>query len=213
MAAAAPALGVDQAKLLAIYERNREQAHDIAVEASPVANAVIRFMERRQQWDGTATDLLDELEDGGYVSEAAMRRNVWPKAPNALSNALRRLQPNLLGAGIAVEFDRSGKSRTIKLDQVANASSSSSSSSQMPADQGKHGDDPRQRRSSSSSPASSRPGSASDQRKRRLRDGHDGHDGPSPTHSRRGRVRTFPMFGPNGERIIYPAEDFDEESA
>jgi hypothetical protein len=212
MAAASPAMATDQTKLLAIYERNRQQAHDIAVEASPVASAVIRFMEqRRRTWDGTATELLDELEGGDYVSEATMRRNVWPKAPNALSNTLRRLQPNLLSAGIAVEFERSGTRRAIKLDQVGDAASSSSSPSQMPVDQGKRGDDPRHRRSSSSSPASSRLGRVSDQRKRRLRDGRDGHDGPSPTHPGRGRLRTLPMVGPDGERLTHPDEEIWDE--
>jgi hypothetical protein len=208
MAAAAPALGTDEAKLLAIYERNREQAHDIAVEASPVASAIIRFMEQQQRWDGTATKLLDELEDGtyAYVSEATMRRKVWPKGPNALSNALRRLQPNLLGAGISVEFDRSSRTRTIKLEQMGNASSSSSSSSQTPADQRKRGDDhdddpgvaddgPQQGdgHRPASSPASSLPKRGAEQRKRKFRDGRDGHDGRSRTRSGRGRLRTVPM--------------------
>jgi hypothetical protein len=218
MVAAAPALGVDQAKLLAIYERNREQAHDIAVEASPVASAVVRFMEQRQRWKGTATQLLNDLEDAGYVSEATMRRRVWPKAPNALSNALRRLQPNLLGIGISVEIGRSSQRRGIEMHKVTNPSSSSSSSSQTPADQGKRGDDPRQRPLPASSPpssssrGSSHPGSTSDQRKRRSRDGHDGHDGLSLIHSRHGhgRPRTAPIVGPDGKRIIYPPEDFDD---
>ena len=40
------------------------------------------------------------------VSEA-MRRSVrWPKAPNALSNAIRRMTPDLRAAGIELQFSR-----------------------------------------------------------------------------------------------------------
>jgi hypothetical protein len=36
-----------------------------------------------------------------------MRRSVrWPKAPNALSNALRRMASNLRAAGIEIQFSR-----------------------------------------------------------------------------------------------------------
>ena len=37
----------------------------------------------------------------------SMRRSVrWPKAPNALSNALRRMASNLRAAGIEIQFSR-----------------------------------------------------------------------------------------------------------
>jgi len=36
-----------------------------------------------------------------------MRRSVrWPKAPNALGNALRRMASNLRAAGIEIQFSR-----------------------------------------------------------------------------------------------------------
>jgi hypothetical protein len=37
----------------------------------------------------------------------SMRRSVrWPKAPNALSNALRRMASNLRAVGINIQFSR-----------------------------------------------------------------------------------------------------------
>jgi hypothetical protein len=36
-----------------------------------------------------------------------MRRSVrWPKAPNGLGNALRRMATNLRGAGVELQFSR-----------------------------------------------------------------------------------------------------------
>jgi hypothetical protein len=40
------------------------------------------------------------------VSEALRRSVRWPKAPNALSSAIRRMAPNLRAAGIELQFSR-----------------------------------------------------------------------------------------------------------
>ena len=40
------------------------------------------------------------------VSEALRRSVRWPKAPNALSNAIRRMATNLRAAGIELQFSR-----------------------------------------------------------------------------------------------------------
>jgi len=40
------------------------------------------------------------------TSESTRRSVRWPKAPNALSNALRRMAVNLRAAGIEIQFSR-----------------------------------------------------------------------------------------------------------
>src|SRR5208283_5289838 len=58
----------------------------------------------QEGFSGTVTELHARLT--GMMSES-MRRSVrWPKAPNALSNALRRMAANLRAAGIEIEFSR-----------------------------------------------------------------------------------------------------------
>jgi hypothetical protein len=188
--AASPDLGKDADRFLDLYARNRDQAHDIAVEANPVASAVIRFMAKRERWEGTATTLLDELEGGEFVSDQTMRRKTWPKAPNALSNALRQLEPNLVSAGITVMMDRSSKKRSIKLERVRDSSSRPSSPSHTRPEQG----EPDDGRRSSSAPGPSSSSSSSKTSaglgQRRRRDGDDGDDGRARTGPMRRRRRT-----------------------
>lgn len=83
---------------LAAYEANQAGAHEQALEASPVTTALVVHMEGRDEWEGTATELMKELArtlptrgDGA----TPVYPHGWPKGPNALTNCLRRLSPNL----------------------------------------------------------------------------------------------------------------------
>ena len=65
------------------------------------------------------------------VSDALRRLVRWPKAPNILSNTLRRMAANLREAGIEIEFsrpDHSGR-RIVSVLTIARISKSSSASS------------------------------------------------------------------------------------
>ena len=51
---------------------------------------------------GTATELFNQLNL--TVDEKTSKARGWPKAPNALTNQLRRLAPNLRRVSIAVQW-------------------------------------------------------------------------------------------------------------
>ncbi len=90
---------------------NRGQASDLAIEASAVGPAILVFIEEEQCWEGTAAELQTTLENR-YCSEQTKNRRDWPKNPQAVGKALRRIAPNLRQAGIDVQFERgTGKSR------------------------------------------------------------------------------------------------------
>jgi hypothetical protein len=82
---------------------NRDAAHELALEASPIATPV-RALADRAAWDGTATELLQELYR--IADDAAKRAKGWPATAKAVGNALRRIAPNLWAVGVAVVFDR-----------------------------------------------------------------------------------------------------------
>jgi len=86
------------------YGGNRETSHEVALESSPAAQAVLSLVKAKGLWEGTATELLDRLEHN--PSEAERRRSGWPRSARALSSELRRLAPNLRGSGIEVNFGR-----------------------------------------------------------------------------------------------------------
>jgi len=110
------------------YERNRERANEASLESSIVANKIIKFLDdHNDDWQGRATDLLEALNNS--TSEEIRKRKDWPKQPNVLSNALRRIAPSLRERGIGCEFGRS-KQRIITLTPA-------------PAERGASADDPR----------------------------------------------------------------------
>ena len=97
-------LGAAPGKFLKAYSKNQRAANDIALEASAVAPAILRLLQKQSTWDGTATDLLRQLETHLGTNEATAK--TWPRSPQALSNALRRLTKNLREIGISVSFGR-----------------------------------------------------------------------------------------------------------
>ncbi len=139
--AAAPALGMDAGEFLAAYEHNRAAANAMAVEALPVASVVCRFAQQQRSWTGTATHLLAALNKDA-PPDVDRRARTWPKTAKALSDALRRTQPNLAKVGVQVAFSRTGDSRTIELGWTEGADPASPASPASPTapEQAKHDD-------------------------------------------------------------------------
>ncbi|MGH9856591.1 MAG: hypothetical protein ACRD4B_01985, partial [Acidobacteriota bacterium] len=117
--AIAEALGKPKEKFMDAYDANIANQNDEAIEASPVALAVIRLMQYQDSWEGTATDLLGALND---VSDAALHAKAagLPPHPNWLSRNLTLLQPNLLAHGIVMERKDTARPRKIIITKNAN---------------------------------------------------------------------------------------------
>ncbi len=103
--AAGPAFGWRPGQFTEAYQGNRDDAISISVTADVVAEAILAMVEEVNEWQGTATELFDQLNL--QVSDQVRRSDQWPKAPNALSNKLRRAAPGLRSMGLeVVEHDR-----------------------------------------------------------------------------------------------------------
>ncbi len=95
-------LGMKPGETLAAYQFNRIQTHNLALETSPLYEPVAELAQ--EGFSGTVTELLARLD---CMTSENMRRSVrWPKAPNALGNALRRMANNLRAVGIEIQFSR-----------------------------------------------------------------------------------------------------------
>ena len=93
----------------------RGEAHELAIAASPVADAVRRFIWERRKWHGGWTDLLDELN--AYAErEEISRRDGWPPNGNKLSTQLREAAPDLRSVGIKVEFHDKKRPKELTLE-------------------------------------------------------------------------------------------------
>jgi hypothetical protein len=116
-AAAAPALGLEPEQFVEIYHRNRDSAHELVLEVSPIVPA-LQDLVAHQSWEGSSTELLSALN--ARTDEATQLQKSWPRQPRSLSNALRRLAPNLRATGLEVDFLREShtRKRLVKIRKI-----------------------------------------------------------------------------------------------
>ncbi len=98
--AAGAAFGWKPGEFTEAYQDNRAAAIGMTVTADMVAEAILALIEEVKEWQGTASELLDKLNL--RVSDQIKRSDQWPKAPNKLSNRLRRAAPGLRAMGLEV---------------------------------------------------------------------------------------------------------------
>jgi hypothetical protein len=85
--AAEESLGWGTGTFMAAYSGNRQEATDSALEADPVAVAVVDLMADRYQWTAL----------GKLVDEGVRKTKAWPGAPNALTSKLVTLMTVIYG--------------------------------------------------------------------------------------------------------------------
>lgn len=115
--AAETALGFERDSFLHAYSQNRQNAREIALEASPIAIALQRFMEFQENWQGSATELLEELEhlDNGHLP----KKRTWATSSRSLGRILRRIAPDLRAIGIEVAQGKgSGGQRFVSIENT-----------------------------------------------------------------------------------------------
>jgi hypothetical protein len=118
------------------YTQAARDTNRAVLDGDPVADAVLALVGDRGVWAGTASELLARLAPDP-------RPPGWPRTPQAMSGALKRLAPALRASGgLIVEFPPRGQARTITLRGPAspgvnnrNSSSRSSRPSRNPGDQ------------------------------------------------------------------------------
>lgn len=100
---------------LETIQNSRAKLVEDAVEAEPVAMAIVKLMADRESWRDTPSKLLDKLEDLMFQDRSKYPN--WPKIPNQLSNKLGRISAFLREKGIQVERRHSGQ-RFIEISKV-----------------------------------------------------------------------------------------------
>lgn len=123
------ALGLESGGALEVYRANWVEARNLALEASPVYEPLREVA--RTGLSGTSSELLFLLNK--LAGDSTRRSQRWPKAPNVLSNALRRMAGSLRAAGIEIYFNRTDHRgrRTISASLVPKRSSASSAPSAL----------------------------------------------------------------------------------
>ncbi len=111
-------LTTEPGAFLAAYKRNREEGVATEIEASPVGQALLKFMEDTTLYESSTADLLAKLKP--CVEEEVTKQRTWPKNARALSGALKRLAPSLRATGLHVTQDRTNKGSFVTITRDAN---------------------------------------------------------------------------------------------
>ena len=121
VAAAAPALGFTADKFMRAYNRNLRESRMVALQVTPILAPLVKFMQdirddERASWTGTATKLYDELWK--RAKESHRKRHNWPKNPQRLSMALRRMADSLREIGLIITNERSTRRDRTRLISI-----------------------------------------------------------------------------------------------
>jgi 5S rRNA maturation endonuclease (ribonuclease M5) len=111
---------------LRAYRKNIAGAVEEAVTNDIVGAVIAEFMDGKEEWEGTATELLEALSELPSVNE---KDKAWPKRPNTLTRKLNKIKSALADYGIKVQTGedyRTATQKTILLRRVENLSSLSS---------------------------------------------------------------------------------------
>lgn len=114
--AIAEGLGYTQQDFMTAYYAKIEESNMNAIEANPVAELIMDLMEHRDVWEGTPTELWQELlgilSDGGFRKEDVRGM----KSVRALGKIHDRIVPNLRRIGIDwVKTERTSKNRGYRI--------------------------------------------------------------------------------------------------
>lgn len=112
------ALGGQPGDFVKAYDDAHGDATSTVLEGSPFSVALFKFASKftaAEHWTGISKQLLDKLNET-ESDEALKRSKDWPKTPEALSGALRRLAPALQEVGVQARRTNSSNRKGRQLE-------------------------------------------------------------------------------------------------
>ena len=104
-------------EFLKAYYMNIAGAVEEAVMGDMVGAAIVYFMDGKETWTGTATELLGLLNELPSVN---VKEKAWPKRPHTLTRRLNKIKSALADYGIEVVSSREGNLSRRRLLQLKN---------------------------------------------------------------------------------------------
>ena len=126
--AIAEALGRTKEEFIDTYRENIGRINREALAESMIGNIMLAFMEGLPEWEGTPTQLHNELEMLAPAHGIDIKSKGWAKTPRSLGKRLRLIIPNLREEGIVVDAKDSGDRKI----RIVNNSYSETKTPQMP---------------------------------------------------------------------------------
>jgi hypothetical protein len=105
-------MGYADNQFIEAFARNVKLQNQAAIEDSPVAQAIICFMENKPTWKGSAGELLLSLSElAPKLSINTKNHKIWPSKSNVLTRRLKYITSNLKEYNITIHYDQDPKTR------------------------------------------------------------------------------------------------------
>lgn len=118
-AAAAIALGHTKEEFTEAWSSNAERQNQAALESSPTAQVIVKFMEERESWRGSSSELHLELSEiASRMSLLAGGPGGFPKSAHYLWQRIQTVKPNLSAIGIQAHHEQEAAHSTITLRRM-----------------------------------------------------------------------------------------------
>lgn len=101
-------LGYAENEFLRAYFNNIDSQNTSAIENHILGEVVLELMEEKNKWKGTATQLLEKLENIAQRLKVNTKTKKWPSAPNVVTRRLNEIKSNLKEMGIEISRKRVG---------------------------------------------------------------------------------------------------------
>lgn len=109
------------------------------LDGSPVAQAVIKFMEDEKEYTATSSELHSKLKVvAAQLGVDVDRDKAWPKSARWLWRRIKEVLPFLVAAGIEASRDRPDKGPVITLRRTPTNDASNASTDETRPDKGKY---------------------------------------------------------------------------
>lgn len=116
--AIAEALGHTKEEFLNAYTNNINRQAEMLLNENIVAVAIFTFMEDKDDWKNTPTELLKQLTSHAMLSEIDVREKYWPKGAGPLTRRLNEISTYLKQMGILIISDTDGTNRSIHIQKI-----------------------------------------------------------------------------------------------
>ncbi len=99
------------------YDRNIQLQTEQVLESNMIAPVIVKIMEDRNEWIGSATQLLSDMETLAGIMRVNTKSRAWPKGPNILIRRLNEVKATFEEVGIFVTrgLDAKTKLRTVEI--------------------------------------------------------------------------------------------------
>lgn len=106
-----------EGEILLLMKENADDGYSQIAESNKLITQIIKFISDipSGKWDGTATDLLTELN---RITPESDRRHYWPGDGGTLGSALTRHNDTLKAYGISIEKRRNGQERRLYITKI-----------------------------------------------------------------------------------------------